>query len=107
MWLKSQIKLQSMITKSQLPNHETVFAMTIHKSQGSQFAHVFVGLPSGESGILTKELLYTGITRAQKELTLLCPAPSDEKIHPLIPILNQRIHRVSGLHDMLWDALLS
>ena len=92
---------------SKLPIHETVFAMTIHKSQGSQFKHVFLGLPAGESGILTKELLYTGITRAQDQLTLLCPPLSEEKPHPLKPMIGQRIHRVSGLHAMLWEKLLS
>lgn len=54
-----------------LPHYETAFAMTIHKSQGSEFDHVMLVLPDFYSKILTKELLYTGITRAKKQLTLM------------------------------------
>lgn len=54
-----------------LPHYETAFAMTIHKSQGSEFDHVMLVLPDFYSKILTKELLYTGITRAKKQLTLI------------------------------------
>src|SRR5205823_3111537 len=50
---------------------ETVFAMTIHKSQGSQFETAAVLLPPAASRILTRELLYTAVTRAQKELILV------------------------------------
>jgi len=50
---------------------ETVFAMTIHKSQGSEFDKVLVVLPEGiEHPLLTRELLYTGITRAKKEIVI-------------------------------------
>ena len=61
--------------KSVLPgyisNAETVFAMTIHKSQGSEFNKVLVVLPKGEDiKILTRELLYTAVTRAKEKLTL-------------------------------------
>lgn len=55
-----------------LPEHETAFAMTIHKSQGSQFRDVLVMLPFRENPGLTKELLYTGITRAEKRVSLWC-----------------------------------
>ena len=55
-----------------LPEHETAFAMTIHKSQGSQFRDVLVMLPYRENPGLTKELLYTGITRAEKRVSLWC-----------------------------------
>ena len=59
--------------KSVLPgyisNAETVFAMTIHKSQGSEFNKVLVVLPKGEdSKILTRELLYTAVTRAKENV---------------------------------------
>lgn len=61
--------------KSVLPAYltysETVFAMTIHKSQGSEFNKVFVVLPEGTSNaLLTRELLYTGITRAKDHITI-------------------------------------
>jgi len=51
-----------------LPEHETVFAMTVHKSQGSEFERVLLILPDVESPALTRELIYTAITRAKKVL---------------------------------------
>ena len=54
-----------------LSSVETVHAMTIHKSQGSQFASVAVLLPAPDSPILTRELLYTAVTRAQRHLTVV------------------------------------
>ncbi|MEY2969210.1 MAG: hypothetical protein RIQ64_1837, partial [Actinomycetota bacterium] len=59
------------IPVTRLPDVETVHALTIHKSQGSEYDHVIVVLPEGESRILTRELLYTGITRARARLTIL------------------------------------
>lgn len=56
---------------SRLPNFETVFAMTVHKSQGSEFAHTLLVLPEANLPVVTRELIYTGITRAKKQLTLL------------------------------------
>jgi len=50
---------------SQLPAYETAYAMTIHKSQGSEFNHVAILLPAEESPLLNRELLYTAITRAK------------------------------------------
>jgi exodeoxyribonuclease V alpha subunit len=51
-----------------LPEHETAFAMTVHKSQGSEFPHLALVLPEeGESPVLTRELLYTGLTRVKIE----------------------------------------
>lgn len=54
-----------------LPRYETAFAMTIHKSQGSEFNHVMIILPEFSNKVLTKELLYTGITRAKQQLTII------------------------------------
>jgi exodeoxyribonuclease V alpha subunit len=59
------------ITPSRLGDVETVHAMTIHKSQGSQFGTVAILLPDQRSRILTRELLYTGITRARREIILV------------------------------------
>lgn len=56
---------------ARLPNCETVFAMTIHKSQGSEFEEVCVCLPDFYQSILTKELLYTAITRAKERIKLV------------------------------------
>lgn len=55
---------------SRLPSHETVYAMTVHKSQGSEFAHTVLALPQNSVPVVTRELIYTGITRAKKQLTL-------------------------------------
>jgi exodeoxyribonuclease V alpha subunit len=57
-------------TPSRVPQHETAFAMTIHKSQGSEFEEVLIILPESNSRVLEKSLLYTGITRAKKHVTL-------------------------------------
>jgi exodeoxyribonuclease V alpha subunit len=59
------------ISVTRLPNVETVHALTIHKSQGSEYDHVIVVLPDRESRILTRELLYTGVTRAKQRLTII------------------------------------
>ena len=55
---------------SRLPNHETVFAMTVHKSQGSEFAHTVLALPENNIAVVTRELIYTAVTRAKNQLTL-------------------------------------
>ena len=53
-----------------LPLHETVFAMTIHKSQGSEFDHVHLVLSDLYPRLLSRELVYTGITRAKKTISM-------------------------------------
>ncbi|MDO8939039.1 MAG: exodeoxyribonuclease V subunit alpha [Methylicorpusculum sp.] len=59
------------ISPMRLPDVETAFAMTVHKSQGSEFNHVALILPETLSPVLTRELVYTGITRAKAHFTLL------------------------------------
>jgi exodeoxyribonuclease V alpha subunit len=49
---------------SRLPEHETAWAMTVHKSQGSEFNHAALILPTQLSPVVTRELIYTAITRA-------------------------------------------
>ena len=56
---------------SRLPAHETAWAMTIHKSQGSEFNHVLLVLPEVDTRILSRELLYTGLTRAKESVTVI------------------------------------
>jgi exodeoxyribonuclease V alpha subunit len=56
---------------SDLPSHEPAFAITIHKSQGSEFDTVLIIIPDKFSPIVTKELLYTGVTRAKKKVILV------------------------------------
>lgn len=52
----------------QLPEHETAYAMTVHKSQGSEFDHVLLILPDSSSPVVTSELIYTALTRARKSV---------------------------------------
>lgn len=84
------------ISPLRLPAHETVFAMTIHKSQGSEFDRVHMLLPGHDSEVLTRELIYTGITRAKNEVEIW----SDEEV--FITAVSRRIERKSGLRAALW-----
>ncbi len=61
------------VRPSRLDGVESVFAMTVHKSQGSEFDHVCLVLPDQPVAVLTRELLYTGITRSRTRLTLVVP----------------------------------
>jgi len=76
---------------NRLPAHETVYAMTIHKSQGSEFKNILLLLPEHDSPVLTRELIYTGMTRAKQTLHIW----GNEKIFKTA--LTQRIQRLSGL----------
>jgi exodeoxyribonuclease V alpha subunit len=80
------------ILPSRLQSVETVFAMTVHKSQGSEFEHTALILPDKINAVLTKELLYTGITRSKKRFTLITPERG-----VLEMALKQSINRASGL----------
>ena len=59
------------VSPLRLPNVETAYAMTVHKSQGSEFNHVALVLPDTMSRVLTRELIYTGITRAKENFSLI------------------------------------
>ena len=83
---------------SRLEDLETVHAMTIHKSQGSQFDQVIVVLPEESSQILTRELLYTAVTRAQRGVTLVGGAGS------VRAAIARRVARASGLRSTLWPS---
>ena len=61
------------VLPSWLDAAETVFAMTVHKSQGSEFDHVALVLPERPVTVLTHELFHTGMTRASVRLTLVAP----------------------------------
>lgn len=78
---------------ARVPHCETVFAMTIHKSQGSEFEEVLIVLPEAINPVLTKELLYTAITRAKKTIKLV----AGEAV--FIATVRQKIDRVTGLVD--------
>ena len=81
-----------------LPEHETVFAMTIHKSQGSEFQQVLLILPERDSPVLTRELIYTGVTRARQHVELWF----SEATFTLA--LARRTRRTSGLAHRLWQS---
>jgi exodeoxyribonuclease V alpha subunit len=80
------------VLPSRLGERETVYAMTVHKSQGSEFDHAALVLPAEASAVLTRELLYTGITRARRWFSLLAPAAIVQQS------VEQPVHRHSGLH---------
>ncbi|MDZ7790404.1 MAG: exodeoxyribonuclease V subunit alpha [Xanthomonadales bacterium] len=75
---------------------ETAWAMTVHKSQGSEFGHVGLILPDRDNPILTTELVYTGITRAKDHATVI--APSSEVF---LKAVGRRIDRASALSERL------
>ena len=84
------------LAPSWLPGHETVYAMTVHKSQGSEFDQVAVVLPAEPSPVLTIELLYTAVTRGRSGVLLV----GSEEI--LRCTLGRRVQRHSGLRAALW-----
>jgi exodeoxyribonuclease V alpha subunit len=85
------------VSTARLAAVDTVYAMTVHKSQGSQFKVVAFMLPSADSRILTRELLYTAVTRARERLILV---GTEELIRAAI---ERPITRASGLRQALWD----
>ncbi|WP_432378553.1 exodeoxyribonuclease V subunit alpha [Duganella sp. P38] len=84
------------VLATRLRNVETAFAMTVHKSQGSEFAHTAMVLPKDGGGMLARELIYTGITRARDYFTLLTPNGQ-----VLLDAIGQRTQRASGLRTLL------
>lgn len=80
------------VLPSRLDAVESVFAMTVHKSQGSEFDHVCLVLPDRAVAVLTRELLYTGMTRAKARLTLVVPEAG-----VLLRAVGVRVLRSGGL----------
>ncbi len=83
------------LSAGRLPSHESAIAMSVHKSQGSEFDEVDLVLGDRPSPIMTRELFYTGVTRARRRLRVHA---SDEAIRAMI---ERRIVRDSGLADRL------
>ncbi len=79
----------------QLPDVETFHAMTIHKSQGSEFERVVVILPPADSPLATRELLYTAITRGRHEVVLVGTTAALEAS------ITRVVSRASGLAELL------
>jgi exodeoxyribonuclease V alpha subunit len=80
---------------SRLSAFETAYAITVHKSQGSEFNHVLLLLPDRYSEVVTRELVYTGITRAKKKVEIWGREES------FIEAVSRQIRRESGLKDRL------
>ncbi|CAN5483850.1 exodeoxyribonuclease V subunit alpha [soil metagenome] len=80
---------------SRLPQHETAFAMTVHKSQGSEFATILIILPEKDAPVLTRELLYTALTRAREQVEVWAAEPV------LRATISRRVARASGLREAL------
>ncbi|MGX2041288.1 exodeoxyribonuclease V subunit alpha [Methylocaldum sp. MU1018] len=84
---------------ARLPEHETVYAMTVHKSQGSEFDEIVLALPDAESPILDRPLIYTAITRARHRAEI----QGSQKI--LDDAIKRVPERSSGLRERLWTCL--
>ncbi|HEY1118666.1 MAG TPA: ATP-binding domain-containing protein, partial [Acidimicrobiales bacterium] len=84
------------VSPSRLAAVETLYAMTIHKSQGSQFGQVVVVLPDEASPILTRELLYTAVTRAERGVTVV---GTEAAVRAAV---SRPVARASGLRGRLW-----
>ncbi len=80
---------------ARLPGHETAYAMTVHKSQGSEFDRILFILPDRDAPVLSRELVYTGLTRARTQVELWW----SETV--LIEAVARRAERNSGLRDLL------
>ncbi|MEG9545770.1 exodeoxyribonuclease V subunit alpha [Mannheimia sp. HC-2023] len=83
------------LSLSQIPNYEAAYIMTVHKSQGSEFEHTLLVLPLSISPVLTKELVYTAITRAKERFTLF----GNEKVWKYS--VGSKTERQSGLKEQL------
>jgi exodeoxyribonuclease V alpha subunit len=86
------------IAPARLPEHDTAFATTVHKAQGSEFDEVMLMLPSKASRVLTRELLYTGVTRARKRVVIA----SDPDV--LVQGVASRTGRHSGLIERMREV---
>ncbi|QIW15489.1 exodeoxyribonuclease V subunit alpha [Pasteurellaceae bacterium RH1A] len=83
------------LSLSRLPAYDPAYVMTVHKSQGSEFGHTLLVMPLTSSPVLTKELLYTAVTRAKKRFSLFSQQNTWRSG------VNQEIERQSGLNQQL------
>ena len=86
------------VALARLPRHETAYALSVHKSQGSEFDEVLLLLPPEPSPLLSRELLYTAVTRARRRVVVF---GSPEV---LAFAVRRSVPRASGLRDALWGA---
>ena len=86
------------VAPARLPAMQTVFAMTVHKAQGSEFERALFVLPPRPTPLLTRELLYTAISRARSEVTVF------GRPEVLVAAIRERVQRNSGLSERLWKV---
>jgi len=98
-FFKKDSGLIHQIPPAMLPGHETVFAITVHKSQGSEFDSVLLILPDQDFPVMTRELLYTAITRARHKVEIW------GKKEIFRSAVKRRIKRSSGLSEALWGVV--
>lgn len=89
------------VMPARLPSHESCYAMTVHKTQGSEFLDICIVLPEQPAPILTRQLLYTGVTRARESLSLY---GSRVVIQSMV---QTPIKRRSGLRDALSQSTVN
>lgn len=94
-WFVGKENIPRRFAPARLPEYETAYAMTVHKSQGSEFDRVLFILPDEDSPVLTRELIYTGLTRARSQVELWWNADVFAKA------VTRRARRNSGLRDLL------
>jgi exodeoxyribonuclease V alpha subunit len=94
-WFMGKENTLRRFAPARLPQHEAAYAMTVHKSQGSEFDRVLFVLPDQETPVLTRELIYTGLTRARSQVELWWT----EAV--LVTAVMRRAERSSGLRDLL------
>lgn len=94
-FFKDGAQLRS-VPAGRLADVETAFAMTVHKSQGSEFGHAVLALPDDGRGTITRELVYTGITRAREAFSLVAA-----RADVFTAAIGRRTRRHSGLADAL------
>ena len=86
------------IAPNLLKDYEAVFALTVHKSQGSEFDHVVLIFPEQQNPILSRELLYTGITRAKNQFTLIETNSDSKSNNKLLEnTIKHKIYRCGSL----------
>lgn len=96
-WFSSPSGGVRSVSPSRLPEHETVYAMTVHKSQGSEFSQLLLVLPDRGQAVMTRELIYTGITRAKKHAAVW----GDREA--FFAAIARRVERASGLSEALFS----
>jgi exodeoxyribonuclease V alpha subunit len=90
-WFPDEAHGMRAIAPARLPAHDTCFAMTVHQAQGSEFDEVALVLPTQASALLTRELVYTGLTRARQRVQVHAAAEA------LRVAIGRQANRRSGL----------